>query len=93
MSRLLIAALVAAVFWSAAQAETAKDCAKAEMVSEDGAPILFLTIDRKTTKFEYGGSMATGSGVSQWFPINGGDTALDDGDRIEWNGKTYRRCE
>jgi hypothetical protein len=47
---------------------------------------------KQTTKFEYGGSMATRTGISLWAPVDGSEPATDDGEWIRWNERDYRRC-
>lgn len=103
MVRFVVAVLAMVGFLAgAAQARTEKLCSKGledgailvtdDTADDDGVLNMVIKIGNQTTKFEYGGSMATGSGISQWFQVDKGEVALDDGDKIEWNGRTFKRC-
>jgi hypothetical protein len=90
----ILMALVA--LWLGAQAAIAETCADMKVGQWDEATAsipMTLTIDGVATKFIYGGSMATGTGINQWEPVDGGEPATDDGERINWNGRDLRLCK
>ena len=88
-----IVALLAGV--AVADAKQPKNCA--ERVSENGGAVLLLHTKGKTVKFALAASMGTGIDIVSWGPMEGDPSdingwAFDDGNAIEWRGRTYHYC-